>query len=315
MESGVSHRLAHGITCIDAGYIRPWLACFYLLGREGEYALIETGTSRSLDNLESVMRTSGIAPEQVRFVMPTHVHLDHAGGAGAMMARFPAARLVIHPRGARHMADPQRLADSAREVYGAARFRELYGEIMPVPLERMLIVEDGATVEIGGTQLQFRHTPGHANHHYCIWDEVSHGWFSGDSFGISYPWFRFAGGDYLLPTTTPTQFDPEALLQTFSLLDSYRPTRIFLTHSGELAYERGLVQLLSRQVAEYCRLATSCGSDLPRLRRALVDCTLAEIRAFAPTCREGELRDLLSFDADLNAQGLAVWRRALADAG
>jgi glyoxylase-like metal-dependent hydrolase (beta-lactamase superfamily II) len=247
--------------------------------------------------------------------MPTHVHLDHAGGAGVMMARFPAARLVIHPRGARHMADPQRLADSAREVYGAARFRELYGEIIPVAPERMLVVEDGATVDLGGRRLEFRHTRGHANHHYCIWDEGSRGWFSGDSFGISYPWFRCPGGDYLLPATTPTQFDPEALLQTFTLLDSYRPGRMFLTHSGELTYGRRLVQLLSRQVAEYCRLAASYGSDLPRLRRALVDYSLSEIRALSPTCREEELRDLLAFDADLNAQGLAVWQRTLADSG
>ena len=315
MESDVSHGLAYGITCIDAGYIRPWLACFYLLGQDGEYALIETGTSRSLENLETAMRTLGVTPAQVRYVMPTHVHLDHAGGAGVMMARFPAAQLVIHPRGARHMADPRRLADSAREVYGAARFRELYGEIMPVPPERMLVAADGATVELGGRRLEVRHTPGHANHHYCIWDEASRGWFSGDSFGISYPWFRCPGGDYLLPTTTPTQFDPEALLQTFSLLDSYRPSRIFLTHSGELAYAPRLVQLLSRQVAEYCRLAASCGSDLPRLSRALVDYTLAEIRALAPAFGEAELRELLAFDADLNAQGLAVWQRALADNG
>ena len=315
MESDVSQRLDHGITCIDAGYISPWLACFYLLGQDGEYALIETGTSRSLDNLEMVMRTVGVTPAQVRYVMPTHVHLDHAGGAGAMMARFPAARLVIHPRGARHMADPQRLVDSAREVYGPARFHELYGEITPVPLERMLVVEDGATVELGGRRLEVRHTPGHANHHYCIWDETSRGWFSGDSFGISYPWFRFRGGDYLLPTTTPTQFDPEALLQTFTLLDSYRPRRIFLTHSGELAYESQLIQLLSRQLAEYCRLAVIHGSDLSHLSRALVDYSLTEMRAFAPPSSEEELRNLLAFDADLNAQGLAVWRRAQADTG
>jgi glyoxylase-like metal-dependent hydrolase (beta-lactamase superfamily II) len=179
----------------------------------------------------------------------------------------------------------------------------------------MLVVEDGATVELGGRRLQVRHTPGHANHHYCIWDETSQGWFSGDSFGISYPWFRFPGGDYLLPATTPTQFDPEALLQSFALLDSYGPRRIFLTHSGELAYSGRLIQLLSRQLAEYRRLAAIYGSDLPHLRRALVDYSLTEVRAFAPRLSEEKLRELLAFDADLNAQGLAVWQRALADTG
>lgn len=313
MNVGVSQSLGFGITCIDAAYIRPGLACFYLVCEADEYALIETGTSHSLDNLERVMLALGVDPAQVRYVIPTHVHLDHAGGAGAMMARFPSAQLVIHPRGARHMADPRRLADSACEVYGEARFRELYGEILPVPGERMLLVDDGACVSLGGRRLEIRHTRGHADHHFCIWDEASRGWFTGDSFGISYPWFRFPGGDYLLPATTPTQFDPEALLQTFSLLESYGPRRFFLTHSGELAYSSHLVHLLSRQVAGYCRLATLHGGDLPTLRRALVDYSLEEVRPLDPDCSEEELRDMLAFDADLNAQGLAVWHRRQTD--
>ena len=307
LESGVSQALKHGITCIDAGYIRPWLACFYLLGHRGQYALIETGTSHSLANLEAVMRELGAAPEQVRYVMPTHVHLDHAGGAGVMMARFPAAQLVVHPRGARHLADPGRLVDSARKVYGAARFRELYGEIRPVPEERMLVVDDGASLSVGGRRLDIRHTRGHADHHYCIWDQASRGWFTGDCFGISYPWFRFPGGDYLIPATTPTQFDPEALRRTLSLLDSYRPQRVFLTHSGELAYDGRLLTLLTRQVAEYCRLALLTGGDVQQLRRALVEYSLVEIQAYDSPCSEAALRAGLAFDADLNAQGLAVW--------
>lgn len=314
MKVGVSQSLGHGITCIDADYIRPGLACFYLLGEAGDYVLIETGTSHSLDNLEKVMRAQGLAPAQIRYVIPTHVHLDHAGGAGAMMARFPAAQLVIHPRGARHMADPRRLADSAREVYGEARFSQLYGEILPVPEERMLVAEDGAGIDLGGRRLEIRHTRGHADHHFCIWDQASRGWFSGDSFGISYPWFRFPGGDYLLPATTPTQFDPVALQQTFILLESYGPGRFFLTHSGELTYRSHLLPLLSRQVAGYCRLATLLGDDLPSLRRALVEYSLDEMRAFAPHCSEDELRAMLSFDADLNAQGLAEWHRRQAEA-
>ena len=231
-----------------------------------------------------------------------------------MMARFPSAQLVIHPRGARHMADPRRLADSAREVYGERRFCQLYGEILPVPEARMLVVDDGTRVCLGGRQLEIRHTRGHADHHFCIWDEASRGWFTGDSFGISYPWFRFPGGDYLLPATTPTQFDPGALLQTFGLLESYGPRRFFLTHSGELAYSSHLERLLSRQVAGYCRLATLHGDDPPTLRRALVDYSLEEVRPFHPDCSEEALRDMLAFDADLNAQGLAVWHRRQTDA-
>jgi glyoxylase-like metal-dependent hydrolase (beta-lactamase superfamily II) len=153
-----------------------------------------------------------LAPEQVRYVIPTHVHLDHAGGAGSMMAAFPNAELLIHPRGARHMIDPERLIASAMEVYGEPKFRHLYGEILPIDPQRVVEMEDGESVNLGGRLLEFRHTRGHANHHFCVWDKTSRGWFSGDMFGISYPWCRFPRGDYVFPATTPTQFDPEDFL-------------------------------------------------------------------------------------------------------
>lgn len=302
-----SQQLHFGITCIDAAYISSGIACFYLLEQDGECAIIETGTSHSVENLERVMAEKGIAPAQVRYVIPTHVHLDHAGGAGAMMARFPNATLLIHPKGARHMIDPQRLVESSLGVYGEERFRRLYGEIVPVAEARVREMADGDSVDLAGRRLEFRHTCGHADHHFCVWDETSRGWFSGDMFGVSYPWFRFASGDFLLPATTPTQFDPEAYFASLDLLNDYAPQRIYLTHYGELAYSEEKAGLLARQVAAYRDQAPLYAGDKPALERALSDYSVAQLQAFDTGKSEQELRQLLAFDMDLNAQGLEVW--------
>jgi len=312
MGEVVNKELGFGITCIDASYIRPGLACFYLLERDGHCAIIETGTSRSLDNLQQVMSEKGLVSEQVRYVIPTHVHLDHAGGAGSMMAAFPLAQLLIHPRGEQHMADPEKLITSSMAVYGESRFRQLYGEILPVDSARIVAMEDGQTIDLGGRALEFRHTRGHANHHFCVWDKTSRGWFSGDMFGISYPWFRLAGGDYILPATTPTQFDPDAYLESLQLLGSYQPERMYLTHSGEITYSSDLAALLQRQIVAYRDFALLHEENKAALERALADYSLEMMRALEPTRPEAELREQLAFDVDLNTQGLAVWRQRVA---
>ena len=315
MNESPGMQLGFGITCIEADYIRPGMACFYLMEQDGECALIETGTSHSVANLEQVMAAKALASEQVRYVIPTHVHLDHAGGAGAMMAAFPNAQLLIHPRGARHMADPGRLITSSQEVYGEQRFRELYGEILPIAEGRIRAMEDGETINLGERQLEIRHTRGHADHHFCVWDEMSKGWFSGDMFGISYPWFRFPAGDFLIPTTTPTQFNPEAYLASLEVLGSYQPQRIYLTHYGELAYTRELADVLARQIVSYCDLAPPHAGDKAGLERALSDYSMGLLREFETSAPEAELRKLLAFDMDLNAQGLQVWLQRLATPG
>ena len=309
MELPSSRQLGCGITCIDASYIRTGLACFYLLEHAGECAIIETGTSRSLGNLQQVMASRGLAPEQVRYVIPTHVHLDHAGGAGAMMHVFPEAQLLIHPRGARHMADPQRLVASSEGVYGKAKFRELYGEITPVDPLRIRVMQDAETIDLAGRPLQVRHTRGHAEHHFCVWDEYSRGWFSGDMFGISYPWFRLPGGDFILPATTPTQFDPQAYIASLEILRSYDPQRIYLTHSGELLYTNEKIGLLQRQITAYAEMAVDHADNLPNLKQALTNYSLAVMREFDSQQTDEALLELLAFDLDLNAQGLAVWQQ------
>lgn len=299
--------LGFGITCIDAAYVQPGLACFYLMQQGGECAVIETGTSHSVAGLVQFMAARDIRPEQVRYVIPTHVHLDHAGGAGAMMARFPNAQLLVHPRGEKHMADPARLVGAAMQIYGSEFFHTLYGDVVPIAPHRIRAMQDGESISLSGRQLEFRHTRGHAEHHFCIWDETSRGWFSGDMFGVSYPWCRFPAGDFVLPSTTPSQFDPETYLQSLALLGSYNPLRLYLTHGGELRYTSSNAGLLARQIQAYCEFATTVQADA--LQDCLLEYTLDLLRRFDAQRDESDLRGKLSFDMQLNAQGLLAWRQ------
>ena len=306
--------LGFGITCIDAAYVQHGMACFYLLEEGGECAVLETGTCHSVPALERLLQQRGIAPQQVRYIIPTHVHLDHAGGAGAMMAAFPAAQLLIHPRGARHLADPQRLVAGAMAVYGEVLFHQLYGTIVPIDANRMRLIEDGETVSLAGRQLQFRHTRGHAEHHFCIWDEASRGWFSGDMFGVSYPWCRLPAGDFVLPSTTPSQFDPEAYLASLELLGSYAPQRMYLTHYGALDYSAAKAQLLAHQINAYCEFAKAATMQVDQLQQQLSDYSLTLLHQFGAPFDAAELSRFLAFDMQLNAQGLQVWQQRVMSA-
>jgi glyoxylase-like metal-dependent hydrolase (beta-lactamase superfamily II) len=288
------------------------MACFYLMEEKGECAVVETGTSHSAPRLLQLLHQRGIAAEQVRYVIPTHVHLDHAGGAGTLMAALPAAQLLVHPRGARHMVDPDRLVAAAKEVYGADLFHTLYGEVVPIEAARIRQMDDGERVSLAGRPLEFRHTRGHADHHFCIWDAASRGWFSGDMFGVSYPWCRFPGGDFVLPSTTPSQFNPEAYLDSLALLASYSPQRVYLTHHGELAYSAEKSQSLAQQVEAYCEIASDDSLDAAALQQRLTDYSLELLSRFESGADEAMPRHRLAADMQLNAQGLRIWRQRLA---
>ncbi|MEH6586559.1 MAG: MBL fold metallo-hydrolase [Halioglobus sp.] len=307
MEQHLTEDLGFGITRIDAEYVKPGVVCFYLLESAGECAIVETGTVHSVATVENLLRQRGIAAAQVRYVIPTHVHLDHAGGAGMMMQRFPNAQLLVHPRGARHLVDPAKLVAASRQVYGDALFDQLYGEIQPAPVERVIEVLDGDTFKFGDRTLLLRDAPGHADHHFCVWDQTSKAWFSGDVFGVSYQWFRTPGGDFVMPATTPTQFRPEALKASLAMLAEQSPQRIYLTHFGELAYSVDAQQSLLEQIDDYQAMARECEGVPVLLEETIVDYSLARAQAMNPGQDMSAMRDHFRHDAQLNAQGLAVW--------
>lgn len=318
--------LAHGIWVIDTGFHRPRFDAAYLMLEAGRAAFIDTGINASVPRLLAALEDAGLRPDAVDYVIATHVHLDHAGGAGLLMSELPGARLVVHPLGARHLIDPTLLMDSARKVYGTDEVLRTYGDVLAVPAARVIKTSDGMTLDLAGRPLHFIDTPGHARHHHCIWDERSRGFFTGDTFGISYREFDTPEGAYALPSSTPTQFQPEALRVSIERLLAFNPERMYVTHYGAVEQPavpaaRLLEQLdsmvaLARSVAQ--SLAPSAahhthhdaGSPTDRhaaLRQGLAALYLGQLKAHGCALTDVECLDLLSIDIELNAQGLGVW--------
>ncbi|MBI3570067.1 MAG: MBL fold metallo-hydrolase [Gammaproteobacteria bacterium] len=301
----------HGINVIDAHHHRPKLAAFYLIVEGNQAAFVDTGTSHSIPDAIEVLARKRLTPEQVAYVIPTHVHLDHAGGAGMMMRRFPKAKLIAHPRGARHLIDPAKLIAGVAEVYGAAAVARDYGEIVPVDAARVIEAPDGFTLDLNGRRLLFLDTPGHARHHFCVVDEQSRGIFTGDTFGLSYRELDTDNGEFVFPTTTPVQFDPEALHASINRLVELKPKLLYLTHFGRISgVERAARQMhdLIDAFANMARGLRSTGTERhARLIQGQREILWPRLRAHG--CRLGadQLGLLLDMDLELNAQGLGVW--------
>jgi len=301
----------NGIIAFDAGYVRPVLAAIHLVIEDGRVAFIDTGSNDALPNALAALGQLGLDNSAVDYVILTHIHLDHAGGAGSMMAKFPNARLVVHPRGARHMAEPARLVAGVTQVYGAEYVSRVYGEIVPVPAERIIEAPDGHVISLAGRELLCLDTPGHARHHICIVDRKTGGIFSGDTFGLSYREHDVDGRPFIFPTTTPTQFDPPAMHASIERLLSLRPEAIYLTHYGRVGDVRQLGADLGRRLDALVSMAqTMAGSGAARheaIKELITAYLLAELSAHGCQLPPEHALDIWETDLELNAQGLEVW--------
>ncbi|HEY3645598.1 MAG TPA: MBL fold metallo-hydrolase [Gammaproteobacteria bacterium] len=301
----------HGITAIDTGYVRPLLDASHVILRDGRAAFVDTGTSHSVPGLLEGLRHAGAAPEQVDYVFLTHIHLDHAGGAGELMKHLPRAKVVVHPRGASHMVDPGKLIEGTKAVYGAAEFQRLYGEIPAIAAERVIQATDGMRLKLGESELELIHTPGHALHHYCIVDRESQGVFTGDTFGISYRVFDTAKGPFIFPATTPVHFDPVQAHASLDRIMSYQPKQLFLTHYSRVGDPKILVKDMHEGIDAHVRIAESVSGGgegrLRMLREGIHDWLVQRVRAHGCTLDQATVDLWLEMDADLNAKGLAVW--------
>lgn len=300
----------HGIHTIDTAFQRDHFDAAYLVVEQGRGAFIDCGTNHSVPNLLATLERAGLTPADVDWLLVTHVHLDHAGGAGALMARLPNARLVVHPRGARHMIDPSKLIAGATAVYGQEEMARSYGEIMPVAESRVVIAEDGHRVDLNGRELLCVDTPGHARHHYCVWDSRSRGWFTGDTFGLSYRELDSAKGPFVIPTSSPVQFEPEALKESITRLMSYQPTAMYLTHYGRVGDLERLAHDLHEQIDAMVAIGQRHDGDgdrHARLMAALRGLYLERARAHGCPLDDAGVEKVLWMDIELNAQGLASW--------
>jgi glyoxylase-like metal-dependent hydrolase (beta-lactamase superfamily II) len=300
----------HGIHAVDTGFVRPRFDASHIVMEDGRAAFVDVGTNDSVPLLLAALAGLGLAPQSVDWVILTHVHLDHAGGAGELMRHLPEARLAVHPRGARHMVDPSKLAAGVTAVYGAEVYRRDYGELVPVPAERVVEAGEGFVAELAGRPLRFLDTPGHARHHVCVWDEKARSFFTGDTFGLAYPDFTTARGPLLIPTTTPVQFEPDAFHTSIDRMVGFGPEAMYLTHYSRIGDVPARAAELHAGIDAHVRLAREADGREDRgpwLREALAqyfERRAAEHGVGLPPAR---VRELLATDIDLNAQGLEVW--------
>lgn len=301
----------NGIVAFDAGYVRPILAAIHMIIENGRVAFVDTGSNDALPNALAALRKLGLDETAVDYVILTHIHLDHAGGAGSMMQAFPNARLVVHPRGARHMAEPSKLVAGVTAVYGAEYVTRVYGEILPIPAERIIEAADGHVVSLNGRELLCLDTPGHARHHICIVDKKANGIFTGDMFGLSYRELDVDGRQFIFPTTTPTQFEPEEMRHSIKRLMALQPESMYLTHYSRVpsVQAQGAALLRHLDVLVELALAEQETGDLRhvRIKQGMADYLLGEIRKHGCQLPESDLLDIWATDLELNAQGLCVW--------
>lgn len=300
----------HGISAIDTGFFRPRFDASHLIVEHDRAAFVDVGTNHSVPLLLAALSEKNLPVESVDHVILTHVHLDHAGGAGALMQHLPNARLLVHPRGARHMIDPTQLITGATAVYGAEEIRRSYGDLLPVDAARVDIANDGHVIELAGRELLCLDTPGHARHHMSLYDARSCAFFPGDTFGLSYREFDTDNGAFILPTTTPVQFEPEALHSSIERMLGYAPQQMFLTHYSRVTEVSRLAQDLHEQIDAMTSIARAHAGDADRhahITAALADLYISRAHAHGCAFDAARVRELLAMDIELNAQGLEVW--------
>jgi glyoxylase-like metal-dependent hydrolase (beta-lactamase superfamily II) len=298
------------VSVIDTQYLRPHMDASHLLVSDGRAALVDTGTFHSVPHLLDAVHASGLALEAIDYIFLTHIHLDHAGGAGRLAKLLPHAKIVVHPRGAAHLMDPSRLVAATKAVYGEHLYNEYYGELLPVPVSQLIEAADGQNLRLGRTNLEFIHTPGHALHHLCIVDAEASRVFTGDTFGVSYREFDTAAGEFIFPTTSPTQFDPAQLQASIETIRRLRPKTVHLTHYGPVEHVARAADDLQADIEAFVRIARQLAAAPDRrnqIAAALFEHLSARLDAHGAATDLDVRHRVLDADIELNAAGLDAW--------
>ena len=302
--------VAPGIYCVDTGFVREHFDASYMVLDGDEVAFIDVGTNYSVPRFLNTLDELGLSTQQVKYIVLTHVHLDHAGGAGEMMRVCEQAQLLVHPRGARHMIDPSALRAGAVGVYGEEIVEQSYGQLLPIAADRVVEVGEGHQIQLGKRVLHFLDTPGHAKHHIAIWDPLSRGVFTGDTFGLSYREFDTDQGAFIMPTTTPIQFDPEALKDSVLRISALKPDCLFPTHFSRINGVERLKDLFLEQLDEIVVLAKQLKTDPKRhdlLKDGMARIHINHLKTMNCKLSPAEITDFLKIDLELNALGIAHW--------
>ena len=305
--ASLAEPVGHGVYAVDGAYIREGIAAIHIVQAGSAFYVVDTGTFVSVPRVLTALDGLGIARSSVSHVILTHIHLDHAGGAGALMQALPEACLVVHPRGARHMADPSRLVAGSMAVYGETAFRDLFGEIVPIDADRIIETVDNDEIRVGDRVLRFLHTPGHAKHHHCIVDDVAGGVFTGDSFGIAYRSLHTPQGPFIFPTTTPVDFDPDHAHESIERIVATGHNTAWLGHYSRVDDLAALAPQLHHDLDVFVELAAP-GRSAEAVEADLFAHLNARAEAMGHLGSREDRRHAFALDARLNAQGLVYWR-------
>lgn len=297
--------------CIDCHYLRPGKASVYLLVNGGEAAFVDVNAPTALPHLLAALEEADLSPEAVRYLLLTHVHLDHGGGAGAMIEACPNAEVIVHPAGRPHLLEPERLVQASRMVYGKERFIQLYGTITALPPKRVRAVEDNEEVLIDGQPIACLHTPGHTKHHLCFHDHSSGTVYSGDVLGSCYAPHREGTPPLAFCAIPPTDFDLPKMRATVGRIETLKPTRLGPTHFGFIDDPAGATTALRRSIdaMEQClEAALDSGLEAEALEAFSLERVFAAARGLHRHCGlepAGPAWDLMEGDLRMNAQGIA----------
>lgn len=315
----MSHPAFNNIHIIDADYVKPNIAAIHLIEQNGKGALVDTGTNHSFANIQKYLASIDMSLDDIEYIILTHIHLDHAGGAGLLMKECKNAKLICHPRGARHMINPEKLIAGTIAVYGEEKFAQLYGDLFPIEQERVIETHDDMTLDFNGRTLRFLDTPGHALHHNCIIDEQSNSVFTGDTLGLAYPDLTYNDQPFLIPTSTPVHFDPQAMHESIDRVMSYQPQTLYLTHYGPIKPNTMMIAELHEQIDDLVMMAQAHIQDTPtdkllnnseledQLAHAIRDYWVTRLSNKGTDMDEETIAKFLKMDAQLDAQGLLVW--------
>ena len=309
--------LDDGIAAVDTEYMRPNMDASHLIVEGGRAAFVDTGANSSVPFLLDALRQFDLDVGDVDYVFVTHVHLDHAGGAGLLMQHLPNARAVLHPRGARHMIDPSKLIAGTEAVYGKEQAYAMYGTIQPIEEGRVVIAEDEDRFDLNGREFQALHTEGHARHHYVLNDPASRGVFTGDSFGISYRDLDTDSGYFIYPTTTPIDFDPAEAHVSIDRIMACEPAHVYLTHYSKVDGLDRLADDMHRDIDAFVALADRVEHDedrLASLETGMFEHWWQRLQAHGYEGSRDDAFGIVEMDVKLNSMGLDVWltRRAKA---
>lgn len=300
------------IDAIDCHYGGPGKTTAYLIEQDGRATFVDNNTTLAVPHLLAALERRGIPRENVDYAIITHVHLDHAGGTAALLAACPNAKVLAHPKAARHLINPERLIAGAKVVYGEEQFHFLYGDILPVAEDRVLPIEDNGLIVWNGRRLRFLHTLGHATHHFCIYDEETNVIFTGDNFGIGRSSLMRPGPDFLICSCTPPEFDaPQYRIALARILETGADNAC-IGHFGPFGDLDRCAKQLMRSIGLFEAIqfaAVDSGLEGGELTAFCIDSVAKSMPPYLAWCGVENVADDLAWlegDIALNGMGLAA---------